>query len=373
MINIKGDFAEAKIYTDKLDSGSEGLIKALCNSIIAEGAEIRIMPDVHPGKGCVIGTTIKGLDKRVAPGLVGTDIGCGIIGLEIEPSKATRKLDLNSLDKYIRFTIPHGRQVHSKPLVVSEDARRFINDLACKKHIQEEKSILSLGTLGGGNHFIEMGKSPETGNYWLFVHSGSRHLGVEVENYYHKLAYEYSKDKVPYEFAYLEGEQMYNYFHDVYILQALARFNRRIIAYDICNAIKVEAVSEVDCPHNYISDSDLRKGAISATFGENVIIPLNMRDGVLIGKGLGNADWNYSATHGAGRLYNRSEVSNVATLSQYKKEMKDVFSTCISRDTLDESPMAYKNSEDIIKAIEPTVAVREHVKPIYNFKAGSTD
>lgn len=364
MINIKGKVSEAIIYTDKLDSGSEGLIKALCNSEISEGSKIRIMPDVHPGLGAVIGLTMTVKDK-VAPGLVGVDIGCGVSVTKI---KAKKNIELQKLDKFIRSGIPYGLLIRVTP-------HRFIDEidlgsLHCAKHIQLDKAFRGIGTLGGGNHFIELDKDIDN-DYYISVHTGSRHLGVEVEGYYHKLAYENSKDKVPYEFAYLEGEKLEEYIEDMAIVQKYAELNRRAITDDICKAMKFNIVEELDVFHNYIQPhlKLIRKGAIAAHLNNSMVIPLNMRDGILICKGLGNPDWNYSAPHGAGRLYDRQTSRTSFTVSQYKKEMQGIYTSCINSATLDESPMAYKDSESIMEVISPTAQIVNHLKPVYNFKS----
>ena len=364
MIKIKGNFAEAIIYADTLDSGSEGLIKALCNSIIAENSKIRIMPDVHPGKGCAVGMTMT-LDNKVAPGLVGVDIGCGMEVVKVK----LKRLELQQLDKIVQSKIPSGMNIRRIPHRFAEHAE--LSKLKCAKHIRIDRSLLGIGTLGGGNHFIELDKSDN--GYYLIIHSGSRHLGVEVERYYHELAYERTKDNVPYEFAYLEGELFDDYLHDMSIVQEFARLNRRAIADDICKSLKFAELETFSTIHNYIDAENkiLRKGAISARNGEKMIIPLNMRDGCLICKGRGNAEWNDSAPHGAGRAYNRADTVNSFTLSQYKKEMNGIFSTSISRDTLDECPMAYKNSQTIIDLIAPTAEITERLTPVYNYKSGT--
>lgn len=363
MIKIKGNYAEAVVYSDMIDSGSEGLIKALCDSVLAEGSTVRVMCDVHPGKGCAVGMTMTVKD-RVAPGLVGVDIGCG---MEVVRLKA-KKIELMQLDKAVQTKIPSGFNLRGDYHRFCEQAR--LDELKCAKHIRSDKALLSIGTLGGGNHFIELDKGD--GGHYLVIHSGSRHLGVEVEKYYHTLAYEQTKDKVPYEFAYLEGDLYDAYIHDMKIVQEFAALNRKAIADDIIKAMKFTQTEAFTTIHNYI-DTDakiLRKGAISAESGERMIIPLNMRDGCLLCVGRGNKDWNCSAPHGAGRLYNRADTLNSFTLSQYKKEMRGIYSTCINRETLDECPMAYKNAQTIIEAITPTAEITEIIKPVYNFKSG---
>jgi len=363
MIEIKGKYAQAIVHTNDLDNGSKGLITALCDSILAEKSKIRVMPDVHPGKGCAVGMTMT-LSERVAPGLVGVDIGCG---MEVYKIKAKR-LELQKLDKEIHNKIPSAFAVRKTPHRFCDNIN--LNTLKCVNHIRVDKAKLSIGTLGGGNHFIELDKA-ENG-YYLIIHSGSRHLGVEAENYYHTLAYKHCGDSVPYEFAYLEGDMLDDYINDMRIIQEFARWNRRAIADEIIKTMKFVVEDEFSTIHNYIDTENmiLRKGAISAQSGEKIIIPLNMRDGCLICMGKGNPEWNFSAPHGSGRAMTRADVINSFTLSQFKKEMKNIYSSSVSRETLDECPMAYKNSQTIINSLEPTAKVIEKITPVYNFKAG---
>ncbi len=364
MIKIEGKFANALIYTDSLDSGSEGLIRALCDSVLAKNSTIRVMPDVHPGKGCAVGMTMT-FNDRVAPGLVGVDIGCGMHVVKLK----AKKPELQKLEKVVHGKIPSGFSVRNTPHRFSEEA--MLQKLRCAKHIRIDKALLAIGTLGGGNHFIELDKGDN--DYYLIIHSGSRHLGVEVERFYHEKAYEYSGDTVPYEFAFLEDELLEDYLHDMQIVQRFAQLNRRAIADEIIKGMKFTPLDVFETVHNYIDVENriLRKGSVSAQKDERLIIPLNMRDGCLLCEGKGNPDWNMSAPHGAGRLYSRADSLNSFSLSQFKKEMKNVYSTSISRETLDESPMAYKDSPTIISAIEPTAQITERILPVYNFKAGT--
>lgn len=364
MITVKGTYAEAQVFTGTLDSGSEGLITALCNCPMAEHSKIRVMPDVHPGSGCAVGMTMT-IGDCVAPGLVGVDIGCGMSVTKIH----AKGIEFQKLDKLIHAKVPAGFSIRSNAHRFSDEAG--LDELRCVRHIRMDKALLGIGTLGGGNHFIELDQGED--GYYLIIHSGSRHLGVEVEQYYHAMAYEHSKENAPYELAYLEGHDLDDYLHDMQIVQAYAAINRRAIADEIIKGMKFSVSDSFETVHNYIDTEQrmLRKGAISAHAGERLVIPLNMRDGCLICEGKGNPEWNCSAPHGAGRLYSRSEALTSFTLSQYKKEMKHVYSSTVDRDTLDECPMAYKDSQTIIHAIEPTVTVLEHTVPVYNFKAGS--
>jgi len=364
MLTISNTYNQAIVFTDTLDSGAEGLIKAFCGCPVSEGSRIRIMPDVHSGKGCVVGTTMTITDK-IAPGLIGVDIGCGISALKL----SGKRMELQKLDKLIHEKIPAGRNIRSSVHRYAEQID--LDCLKCQQHIRKDKARLSIGTLGGGNHFIEIDRGDD-GSYWLIIHSGSRHLGVEVATHYHDAAFRTSPKEVPYELAYATGDLMTDYLHDLDIAQEFARISRHAIADEICKGMKLSVIESFECVHNYFDRKSMimRKGAISAEENEPVIIPMNMRDGCLIGRGKGNEDWNYSAPHGAGRLMSRQEAKNSITLSQYKKEMKGIYSTSVSRDTLDESPMAYKPMEAIISQIGDTVTLTERIIPVYNFKAG---
>lgn len=367
MIISENIFNKAIIYSDSIDPASEGIIKALCGNHAFAGSKIRIMPDVHAGKGCVIGTAMT-VTEKVPPSLIGVDIGCGISVTKL----CGKRIDAVKLDKLIREKIPFGMRKRSS-------AHRFadmisLGDLACSKHIQEDKALLGIGTLGGGNHFIEIDKG-EDGALWLIIHSGSRHLGAQIASYYQNEAYKRLGGSVSYELAYAEGELLTDYLHDMDIAMGFASLNRRAMADEIMRGMKWDADFSFECPHNYIDTEQgvLRKGAVSAKLSEDVVIPLNMRDGCLICKGKGNPEWNFSSPHGAGRIMSRSEAKSSFTLSQYKKEMKGIYSTSVSRETIDESPMAYKPMEDIISKISPTVEITERILPVYNFKAGEND
>ena len=364
MITISNQYNTALVYADCLDPGAEGLLKALCGSPVSSGSLIRVMPDVHPGTGCAVGATMTVTDK-VAPGLVGVDIGCGMEVIRV----SGKRLELQKLDKLVHEKIPSGRKIRSTPHRFVEQID--LNELRCVRHVQQEKSQCSIGTLGGGNHFIEVDRG-EDGAYWLIIHSGSRHLGLEVASWYQNEAFRQCPEGTPYELAWAGGELMEDYLHDMAIVQKFAALNRQAIADEIIRGMKLDVMETFGTVHNYI-DLDamiLRKGAVSAQAGEKLIIPMNMRDGCLLCRGKGNKDWNFSAPHGAGRLMNRAAVKQSFTLSQYKKEMQGIYTTSVSRETLDESPMAYKPMEAILSQIEPTVEVLERLKPIYNFKAG---
>jgi RNA-splicing ligase RtcB len=364
LITIENQYNTALVYADAIDSGAEGLLRALCGSPLSQGSTIRVMPDVHAGKGCAVGTTMT-IHDRVAPGLVGVDIGCGMTVLKVKG----KKLELQKLDKLVHEKIPAGRSVRTAPHRFAEQAE--LEQLHCLKHIQRDKALCAVGTLGGGNHFIELDRG-EDGAHWLIIHSGSRRLGVEVAGFYQKEAFRQCPEGTHFELAYAAGALMEDYLHDMKIVQEFAELNRRAMADELVKGMKLDVEERFSSIHNYI-DLDamiLRKGAVSAQAGEKLIIPMNMRDGCLLCVGKGNPDWNSSAPHGAGRLMSRAEAKQSFTLSQYKKEMKGVYSTSIGRDTLDESPMAYKPMDAILAQIEPTVEVAERLRPVYNFKAG---
>lgn len=363
MITIQNTYNSALVYAETLDSGAEGLIRALCGSPISKGSSIRIMPDVHAGKGCAVGTTMT-IKDCVAPGLVGVDIGCGMLAVKFH----AKRLELQKLDKLIHDKIPAGKQVRSVPHHFAEQA--YLDELLCLRHVQKDKALCAVGTLGGGNHFIEVDKAAD-GAYWLIIHSGSRRLGVEVASFYQNEAFHQCPEGTPFELAYATESLKDDYLHDMKIMQAFAELNRRAIANDIVKSMKLDVEETISTIHNYI-DLDsmiLRKGAVSAKAGEKLVIPMNMRDGCLICVGKGNPEWNESAPHGAGRLMSRADARNSFTLSQYKKEMQGVYTSSVNRNTLDESPMAYKPMELILRHVEPTVEIVERTKPIYNFKA----
>lgn len=398
MIEIKGSYTTAVVYTEELDDASISQIFQICNQKSMEGCHIAIMPDVHMGSSCCVGTTIA-LKDKVIPSLVGVDIGCGMEVVKLKE----KHIELARLDKFIRQEIPSGCNIRKKPHKYASQCN--LRALYCFDAIDGLRSEKSLGTLGGGNHFIEIDQD-EDGNLYLVIHSGSRHLGVEVASYYQKLAYDHlngcdeeslkalkkslkkqgreqqyaavaktlkntKKTDIPYIMSYLEGEYKDAYLHDIKIIQEYASLSRQAMAQDIMKYMKLHEVERFETMHNYIDeDQILRKGAIRAKKDEIVWIPLNMRDGALLCKGKGNPDWNYSAPHGAGRAMSRSEAKQSFTLSEYKKEMKGIYSSSIQTSTIDECPMAYKQADLIISSIQDSVEILKKVTPIYNFKAG---
>lgn len=407
---LNGKYNSAKIYTDKIDNETISQIINLCNQSFVETSSIRIMPDCHAGKGCTIGTTMTIADK-VVPNLVGVDIGCGVAGIKLDT-----ELDLNKLDNVIRGNIPHGFNVHSKSRekLLKDVFKIDLTSIKC--NVNTDRAFASVGTLGGGNHFIEVDEN-SNGETYLIVHTGSRNLGKQIAEYYQNQAIKYCEKKygrdlsshiVAYltargeqhlieetlkahkantkkpsnELCYIEGSLMEDYLHDMNIAQKYAIANRVTILADILynyHEIKTDYtmycrdVSNkiIECIHNYIDMESkiLRKGAISAKENEMVLIPINMRDGIIIGKGKGNPEWNYSAPHGAGRILSRSQAKQQISLDDFKESMKNVFTTCVGQSTLDEAPQAYKPIEDILDYIGKTIEVTEVIKPRYNFKS----
>lgn len=370
MIELKGKYGSAVVYTDVVDEASVSQVISLLNQPYAENAHVRMMPDIHAGAGCTIGTTMQIRDK-VCPNLVGVDIGCGMETVKIKESR----LELQKLDKLIRQEIPSGFAIRRTP-------HRFLSNidlesLRCARHVKLDRANLSIGTLGGGNHFIEVDRD-DGGALYLVIHSGSRHLGVEICDYYMKAAQKDLKERgisVPYPLAYVEGQLMEDYLHDMRIAQSYADWNRRAMVDVIVKGMGIRVSGQFTTIHNYIDlDSGiLRKGAVSAQEGEPLLIPINMRDGSLLCTGLGNPEWNFSAPHGAGRLMSRSDAKNSFTVSEFKKQMEGIYTTSVGRDTLDECPMAYKSMDDIVKNIGATARIEKIIKPVYNFKAGQSD
>ena len=366
MIELKGKYNTAKIFTDALENAAEGQIKKLLDQDFTSGSQIRIMPDVHAGAGCTIGTTMTITDK-VVPNLVGVDIGCGMETVKLK----NKRINLPELDSFIHNNIPAGFDIRDSAHKYINDARLY--ELKCAEHINIQRGELSLGTLGGGNHFIEIDKDDD-GSLYLIVHSGSRNIGLQAAQFYQDAAFKSfgRESDIPYELAYCEGKLLDDYLHDMAIMQEFADLNRRAIADSILKGCKLKEEDRFTTIHNYIDleFGILRKGSVSAQKNEILLIPINMRDGSLICRGLGNADWNYSAPHGAGRLMSRREVKDTFTVSAYKKEMTGIYSSTINAETLDECPMAYKSLDEILSQITPTVEVIKQIKPVYNFKAG---
>lgn len=376
---IKGKCTSSNIYTTantktQLDQYAKSQLQLLCDNECQAGSRIRVMPDVHPGKVGVIGLTMT-VGERIMPLLTGIDIGCGMTIAHIKKGRG----EWQKLDSVIRESVPSGFQIRQK--THAKSGNLDFSRLLCHEHIRQEKAALALGTLGSGNHFIEV--DTDGSDLYLLVHSGSRHLGKEVTEYYMAQGQEALKSKgldVPYELTWLDGDLKEAYIHDSIIIREYAELNREIILSKILKGMKWKADEIYSCPHNYIALDEqtlsifgapvLRKGAISAMQGERVIIPINARDGVILGTGLGNYEWNCSAPHGAGRIMKREDVGQKYTTAQYKMEMKNVHSMSVNADTLDEAPFAYRPMDEIVGAIGETVKIDKILRPVYNFKAG---
>ena len=401
MIDIHGKYTDAIVYTDVIGEEAITQIRELCDQAFAEGAKIRIMPDVHAGAGCTIGTTMTITDK-VVPNLVGMDIGCGMLTVCL----GHQDISFEQLDELIHKRIPSGFSVRQTP----HEANREIDltALRCFSRIKHDHAKQSLGTLGGGNHFIEVDIDEDEQKY-LVVHTGSRHLGVETASFYQKAGYaELVKDpvdlpamieklkregrkseiagmirqikaaskpvrEIPPALTYVEGKLFADYIHDMKLVQQFARLNRKTIMDELLKGLGLTETDRFETVHNYIETETmiLRKGAVSAKKGEKLLIPINMRDGSLICTGKGNPDWNFSAPHGAGRLFSRKEAKQRFSVKEFSREMSGIYTTSVNQDTLDEAPMCYKNMSDILDNIGPTVTVNAVIRPLYNFKAGT--
>ena len=399
MIEIKGKYNTAKVFVDDYDKLEEACYKQILNLLnqkFCENSQIRIMEDCHAGSGCVIGFTQTIVDK-VVPNLVGVDIGCGMQVLKISKDF---HFDLKNLDKVWRANIPMGMNHRTIKHRFCENVN--LDNLITP--IDKEKELLALASLGGGNHFGEL-DIDDDGNYYLVIHSGSRHLGIEVCKYWQNKAIEYHKnhieekteiierfkregrekeiqseldklefEKVPNELAYLEGEDLKGYLHDMEIAQNFAYWSRKAMQDEICKVLNIKKkyiLDEFCTVHNFVDVKNMiiRKGSVNAAYGRELVIPINMRDGVLICIGKGNDEWNCTAPHGAGRLMSRSAAKANLSMDEFVEEMKDVCSTSVNKSTLDESPMAYKPMDEIIEQIEPTVQILKRIKERINIKA----
>lgn len=399
--------ADLKIFTENIEHEALNQIYTLVKQPAFSDCKIRIMPDVHAGAGCVIGFTAD-LGEKVIPNIVGGDIGCGMLTTNL----GNIDIDFERLDNIIREYVPSGRKVHGEEN--SSVASDIIEKLYCKEQLKNINWLKrSCGTLGGGNHFIEV-DNDSNNNKYLIIHSGSRNVGKQVAEIYQQMAindisgksnfkqdskkliaeykkckrereiskaikelkqsYEANTTKIPRELSYLVGKHREMYLHDMKLCQEFAEINRRTIQSIICYYMGWEVTKETErfqTIHNYIEhDTNIvRKGAISAKAGEKVLIPINMRDGCILGIGKGNEDWNYSAPHGAGRTMSRSKAKESILLEEYQKAMDGIFTTSVNTSTIDESPMAYKTMDEIIGHIKDTVEIVDIIKPIYNFKA----
>lgn len=395
-----------KIYAETCEIEAREQIRTLMKLKPFQDSKVRIMPDVHAGKGCVIGFT-SDYQKSIIPNIIGVDIGCGILCVKLKNSN----IDLNLLDKTIRNYIPSGFNIHPIPLSTpfTLGMISMIEEMHCFEHLtNKEKFSRSIGTLGGGNHFIEVDVD-ENGDKYLVIHTGSRNLGKQVADYYQNKAFEYCKENLqqkyqmevkkivdehkkqgteqdiqqklidlkaeygcpPKDLCWLSPKDTEDYLDDMRVCQCYAQVNRETIAKIIIDALKLDVEYWFESVHNYISFNDniIRKGAISAHDGEQVIIPMNMRDGSIIGKGKGNIEWNCSAPHGAGRVMSRSQARKNIEISDFYESMKGIYTTSVCEGTLDEAPMCYKPMEEITNLISDTVNIQRIIKPIYNFKA----
>lgn len=367
MLEIRGKYNSAIVYTENIQPGAVEQIEALCNQEFVKGSKIRIMPDVHSGIGCTIGTTMT-IEDKVVPNLVGVDIGCGMEVIKVE----NPHINLPVLDSLIYDKIPSGFNIRNKEHSFND--KIDLKQLKCKNEVNLARARRSIGTLGGGNHFIEANMD-SNGNLYIVVHSGSRHLGNEVARLYQEEAFKSLKKNkradIPKALAYVSGELFNDYIHDMKIVQRFADLNRKAMVQEIIQSMDISVIERFTTIHNYIDTENmiLRKGAVSAQKGEVLLIPINMRDGSLICRGKGNPDWNYSAPHGAGRIMSRRQAKATFSLDQYKEIMEGVFTTSVNRETLDECPFAYKSIDEIINNIGDTVDIIDLIKPIYNFKA----
>lgn len=404
MVRLQGKYNTASIYASVIEEEAKSQIKELLNQPFVAGSHLAIMPDVHAGAGCVIGTTMTITDK-VVPNLVGVDIGCGMLTVQLDETD----IDLQQLDDCIHQKIPSGMTIRNVPVIEYDSIIPMIyhqlDNLRCKDYVNIERAKLSIGTLGGGNHFIEIDKD-DNGHLYLIIHTGSRHMGLEIAKYYQDAAWQamtklnphtiakivedmkaqgrqkdiqaaladYKKNAtpmVPKELAYCEGALFDDYMHDMKIAQDFASVNRDAIANTILEAMNLHETERFTTRHNYIDIENkiLRKGAVSAQKDEILLIPINMRDGSLICRGKGNPDYNYSAPHGAGRLMSRRQARKQISIEEFNESMQGIYTTSVNLGTIDESPMAYKSIDDIIGNIIDTVEVLHRIRPIYNFKA----
>lgn len=402
-MELKGKYTDAKIYATVIEDEAIAQIQGLINNPVSEGSQVRMMPDCHAGKGCTIGTTMTIADK-ICPNLVGVDIGCGVLAFRLNVKR--EDLDLEAVDKGIRKAIPLGFSTRQTPIDPT-DTLELLHQLKCFDHlVNVDRIVNSRGSLGGGNHYIELNEGSD-GVLWLVVHTGSRNLGQQVATYYQKMAEQQMKDrykahklyvdtfvktmkdksqiqpfleannkpaptKADLDLAYLEGEEMLSYLHDMDLVQKYADRNRHSIGEAICRELGWDVLGFISSIHNYIDVDNgiLRKGAISARKGQRVIIPLNMEDGSIIAVGKGNPDWNYSAPHGAGRIMSRKKAKEAINVEEVKESMAQagVFTTSINENTIDEAKKAYKDPQAILDVVQDTLDIVDIIKPIYNLK-----
>ncbi|MCL2880824.1 MAG: RtcB family protein [Treponema sp.] len=405
MLEIIGQYNTARVFTDALDEKSQSQIENLCNQSFVEGSALRLMPDVHAGAGCTIGTTMTITDK-IVPNLVGVDIGCGMETIVIKAdSPYAESFDPARLDKLIYSQIPSGMDIRKTEHEFVSMVQ--LENIRCPD-INTARARKSIGTLGGGNHFIEVNRDNDY-NLYIVIHSGSRHFGLEIAEYYQTEAWNQLNKRrksdigeiinklkaegreseiqstigqikeqvicaIPSDLAYVSGVLFDDYINDMKITQHFASVNRKAMMSVILRGLDIPEDAVFDqftTTHNYIDTESmiLRKGAVSAIAGEKLLIPINMRDGSLVCEGLGNPDWNYSAPHGAGRVMSRGKAFATLQMEDYKKSMEGIYSTSVKKATIDESPMAYKTMDNIVANIGPTAKILKTIKPVYNFKA----
>ena len=378
---VKGKYNQAKIFSQNKDQNAVNQIAEICSNAAYKNSKIRIMPDYHPGLGSVIGFTAT-LENRIIPNTVGVDINCGMHTSKLGDIEINFRL----LDNFIRSSIPHGFK-HNKMISadLSEQLIKKVTAVSEKLGLDADEQLKGIGSLGGGNHFIEINKSND-GDKYLVIHSGSRNFGLQVCRYHQQRAYQYCSNKykkikdlkLKEEYnlnksnSFLEGEMAAAYYQDMKVAQIYADRNREIIAQKILDFLDLKKAESFQTRHNYINFKDqiIRKGAVSAHQGEKILIPLNMRDGSILAEGLGNEDWNYSAPHGAGRLMSRTQAKNELSLREFKKQMRNVYSSSVKKSTIDESPAAYKSPTEILLSVKDSIKIIEILKPLYNFKSG---
>ena len=384
MTEITGEFGTAVVYADEVEESAAEQIRFMMDQPMSAGANVKIMPDVHAGAGCVIGYTAK-ITDQIVPNLVGVDIGCGVLANQVEPSDRR----FSELHQSILESVPSGFAVRGKVIEYLPEAYERITDgrpwewferstkEVCERMEQDQNRVwLSIGTLGGGNHFIEVNEDQD-GKWWLVIHSGSRNFGLKIANYHQKIAQRMHPEVIK-SIAFLTGDEASQYLHDMEVAQVYAKLNRFVMAWELLDHFfRLEdpsySLNEVESVHNFIDMEDgiIRKGAIRAYAGEPVVIPFNMAFGSVIGVGKSNEEWNYSASHGAGRVMGRKQAKATLTLEDFKDSMRDVYSETVTEGTLDEAPMAYKNPDVVLENIRESVEVTHRLVPLFNFKAGA--
>ena len=381
MFDIIGKYNSATVYAKTVDNESYAQVLAMCNIEELKDSKIKMMPDMHAAEGCTVGTSIS-ITDRINPAYVGSDIGCGMQVYKLSDSE----IDFQSFDRCVRTYIPSGAKIHEKATAGIKQIP--VEDLYCYDTIQYDIVARSFGTLGGGNHFIEIDRSMD-GYYYLIIHSGSRRLGKDVAQHHQKVAYFAAngvspedalkkklklgdvENKVPFGTCFLSGEYLERYMHDMDIAVQYAALSRKQMGDVLINQLGLTVEDSFTTIHNYVDTEDkvLRKGAVSAKESELLIIPINMRDGCLICKGKGNPEWNCTAPHGSGRMMKRSDAKVSISLDEYKEAMKGIYTTSVNESTIDESPMAYRSIDDIVDVVDPTVEIIDITTPVYNFKA----